>query len=267
MAYLGYRDANLDLQRANVTLEGRNADLRRANEAAEAAKRDLESFSYSVSHDLRAPLRAIDGFSQALKEDFFSDLKPEANALLDRVRAAAQRMGHLIDDLLALSRVSRAPLALTRVDISDLARSVAAGLMQGAPNRKVDVEIDAGISVSADLGLMRIVLENLLGNAWKFTATKVEAVIRVGKLPLPEEGQTVFFVSDNGAGFDMAYSEKLFRPFERLHEESEFHGTGIGLATVQRVVARHGGRAWAEAAVGTGARFFFTLGGDARSPP
>jgi signal transduction histidine kinase len=255
MAYLGYRDANLDLQRAIKSAEERNAELRRANEAAEAAKRDLESFSYSVSHDLRAPLRAIDGFSQAIREDCGDTMTPEAMALLERVRGAAQRMGHLIDDLLALSRVSRAPLAVTRLDVSELARSVAAGLLQGAPHRKVDFDIQAGIVVRGDSGLMRIVLENLLGNAWKFTSKKPEAHIQVGAV----EGG--FFVKDDGAGFDMGAHARLFGAFQRLHTNAEFEGSGIGLATVQRIVVRHGGNLTGVGEPGQGATFTVFLPG------
>ena len=249
MAYQGYREANFDLQRANADLGQRNSELRRANDAAEAAKRDLESFSYSVSHDLRAPLRAIDGFSQALKEDFVAVLPPDAMGLLDRVRAAAQRMGHLIDDLLGLSRVSRAPLAMTRVDVSELARAVGAVLKQATPARNVDFTVEDGIVIDGDAGLMRIVLENLLGNAWKFTAKKPEAHITVGKL------DSGFYVKDDGAGFDMGAHARLFGAFQRLHTASEFEGSGIGLATVQRIIVRHGGTLTGVGEIGRGATF------------
>ena len=232
--------------------------LQAARDRAEAANRELEAFSYSVSHDLRAPLRAIDGFSQALLEDCAAGLSPAGHAHLHRVRAAAQRMAALIDDLLELSRISRAELRLSPVDLSTLAREVAGTLRESHPDRRVAVEVADGVAGRGDPRLLRVLLDNLLGNAWKFTRDRPEARIEFGAAR--ENGTTAFFVRDNGAGFDMAYAGKLFGAFQRLHSAREFEGTGIGLATVARIVRRHGGRVWAEGAVGEGATFRFTLG-------
>jgi PAS domain S-box-containing protein len=229
-------------------------ELRRSKNAAEATSRELESFSYSVSHDLRSPLRTIDGFSQALLEDHGHLLDEGARQHLDRVRAAAQRMAELIDDLLELSRVTRAELHRRTVDLTAVARDVAAGLARDAPDRQVRFIIAEGMRVEGDPRLIRVLFENLLGNAWKFTAHQPTATIEVGRGP---DGH--LFVRDDGAGFDMAYADKLFGAFQRLHRESEFEGTGIGLATVHRIVLRHGGRIWAEGKVGGGATFHFTL--------
>ncbi len=226
-------------------------------EELERKNKELEAFSYSVSHDLRAPLRSIDGFSQALLEEYASNLDPKAQEYLHRVRAAAQRMGELIDDLLQLSKVGRAELRRERVDLSALARKVAAALQEAAPDRRVQVVIPDRVVVEADSRLLQVVLENLLGNAWKFTKNVAEPVIEFGVTQ--KDGAATYFVRDNGAGFDMAYVEKLFRPFQRLHPESKFPGTGIGLATVHRIVERHGGRVWAESAVEGGATFQWTL--------
>jgi signal transduction histidine kinase len=237
-------------------------DRRRMVEAhareLEAANKDLEAFSYSVSHDLRAPLRAIDGFSQALLEDHAAALDERGREHLGRVRAAAQRMGELIDDLLQLSRVSRAELVRAPVDLGALAREVAAELAQREPGRSVSLAIGEGLRAEADRRLARIVLENLLGNAWKFTARRAAARIEVGA-GAAADGAPTFFVRDDGAGFDPRYAHKLFAPFQRLHGAAEFPGTGIGLAIVQRIVDRHGGRAWAEGEPGRGAVFWFTL--------
>ncbi len=223
----------------------------------ERKNKDLEAFSYSVSHDLRAPLRGIDGFSQALLEDYASILDGRGQDYLRRVRAAAQRMGELIDDLLQLSRVGRAALHRQAVDLSALAREVAGELRRHDPGREVGIEVEDGLALDADRQLLRIVLENLLGNAWKFSAKVDQAAIEVGATSSP--GGEVYFVRDNGAGFDMGYAEKLFRPFQRLHSVADFPGTGIGLATVYRIIDRHGGRVWAEGAVGAGATFFFSI--------
>ena len=225
----------------------------------EAANQELEAFSYSVSHDLRAPLRSIDGFSQALLEDSADKLDEKGKGHLQRVRAAAHRMGHLIDDLLELSRVGRAELNRNRVSLSEVGRSVAAELQKANSNRKVEMKIQDGLFVEADRHLLQIVLENLLGNAWKFTANATPATIQLGKEDTAGTDGVVYFVRDNGAGFDMTYVDKLFRPFQRLHGHGEFPGTGIGLATVHRIVDRHGGRVWAEGAVDAGATVFFTL--------
>ncbi len=233
--------------------------LRRAKEVADAANRELEAFSYSVSHDLRAPLRAIDGFSQALLDDYQNLLDDTGADYLRRVRGATQRMAQLIDDLLKLSRLTRGELNLGEVDLSGLARGVAAELQKSQPGRRVTFRIATGLSARCDPHLLKVVLENLLGNAWKFTGNKERATI---EFDASEAGGTVaYFVRDNGAGFDMAYSEKLFATFQRLHLEKEFPGTGIGLSLVQRIIRRHGGSVWAEGAVGRGATFYFTLGG------
>jgi signal transduction histidine kinase len=231
-------------------------EARRQAQATEVANRELEAFSYSVSHDLRGPLRAIDGFSQALIED--EQLSPGGVSNLGRVRAAAQRMSELIDDLLRLSRVSRGALTKNPVDLSAIVEGVLADLRKASPERDVTASIQPGVTAIADARLIRITFENLLGNAWKFTAKTPGARIEFGTREDPERG-AVYFVRDNGAGFDMAYADRLFGAFQRLHTDKEFPGTGIGLATVQRIVRRHGGDIWAESAVGEGATFQFTL--------
>ncbi len=223
----------------------------------ERKNRELEAFSYSVSHDLRAPLRAIDGFSLALLEDHASQLDEDGQDYLRRVRSAAQRMGELIDDLLHLSRMSRAELIRTSVDLSGLAREVGAKLREANPERQVRFSVEDGIVAHGDPRLLQVVLENLIGNAWKFTGRTTDSAIDFGASP--RGGEMTYFVRDNGAGFDMAYSARLFGPFQRLHTEKEFSGTGIGLATVQRIVERHGGRIWAEGEVDRGATLLFTL--------
>lgn len=235
-----------------------NDDLaRRAAELA-AANRELESFSYSVSHDLRAPLRSIDGFSQALLEDYGEGLDAVGKDYLRRVRAASQRMGTLIDDMLALSRLTRGEMIRTEVDLSEIAGKIASGLKASDPGRHVEFVIQQGLTASGDARLLEAVLQNLLGNAWKFTSQAPSSRIEFGETAVGEE--TAYFVRDNGAGFDMAYVGKLFGAFQRLHAATEFPGNGIGLATVQRIVHRHGGRVWAEGEVGKGATFYFTLG-------
>ncbi len=228
-------------------------------EQLERKNRELEAFSYSVSHDLRAPLRAIDGFSQALLEDHAAALDPRGQDYLWRVRAAAQRMGELIDDLLDLSRVGRAELKWRPMDLSALAQSVLVALSKHEPERLLSAVVRPGLWVEADARLIRIVLENLLGNAWKFTRLRPESRIELGALEADAEGMLTCFVRDNGVGFDMRYAAKLFRPFQRLHAESEYPGTGVGLATVARIVDRHGGRVWAESELGVGATIYFTL--------
>lgn len=233
------------------------AERKLAEEALEAANKELEAFSYSVSHDLRAPLRAIDGFGQALLEDYAGRLDAEGRNYLERVRAGAQRMGTLIDDLLKLSRVTRAELNLEEVNLSVLAQEIAEGLRWREPQRQVEFDISPGLRARADARLLRIALENLLGNAWKFTGRRAEARIEFGATV--RDGRPAYFVRDNGAGFDMAYAGKLFGAFQRLHGTTEFPGTGIGLATVQRVIHKHGGLVWAEGAVDQGATFYFTL--------
>jgi PAS domain S-box-containing protein len=232
------------------------AALEEAKERAESSNRELETFSYSVAHDLRAPLRSIDGFSQALMEDYADRLDGEGIDHLRRVRGSAQHMGRLIDDLLALSRVARQEMLREVVDLSALAREVVGRLKQANPERRVEVTIQDGLTARADARLMGVAFDNLLGNAWKFTSQKAHARVELGQSP---DGERPFFVRDNGAGFDMEYSARLFTAFQRLHKESEFEGTGIGLATVQRIVHRHGGRIWAEAKIDEGATFYFTL--------
>jgi two-component system, NtrC family, sensor kinase len=224
----------------------------------ERKNKELEAFSYSVSHDLRAPLRSIIGFSQLLIEECSDGLTPRAQDYLRRVIAAGDRMGHLINDMLDLSRVGRADLMRRPVDLSNLSRAVAAELEKQYPEHRVTMAIQEGLTVQADARLMRIAFDNLLGNAWKFTSKNNEGRIEIGSTADPKG--RAYYVRDNGVGFDMAYAQRLFGPFQRLHADSEFPGTGIGLATVQRIIDRHGGRVWAEAAVGQGATFFFTLG-------
>src|SRR5713226_2729610 len=222
-----------------------------------AANKELEAFSYSVSHDLRAPLRAIDGFSQALLEDYAGKLDDAGKDYLNRVRAATQMMCSLIDDLLNLSRLTRTVMQLQSVDISVLVHSIVSDLQKAQPERQVQVRIQDGLKTSADPGLVRVALENLLSNAWKFTSKRACAHIEFGQADV--NGTLAFFVRDDGAGFDPAYVDRLFGAFQRLHAETEFAGTGIGLATVQRIVRRHGGRVWAEGEVDHGATFYFTL--------
>ena len=236
------------------------AEIRWSREL-EGANKELEAFSYSVSHDLRAPLRAIDGFSHALLTDYESKLDEQGRDYLQRVRAATKRMTQLIDDLLSLSKITRASLARQRVDLSDLAKHVLTELGGRDPARRVTIRVADDLVVQADPRLITVMLENLLGNAWKFTSKQAAATIEVGKESRGEE--TVFYIKDNGAGFSMEHATKLFAPFQRLHAAEEFEGTGIGLATVNRVVVRHGGRVWAEARPGQGATFLFTLGDNA----
>jgi PAS domain S-box-containing protein len=248
------------LRRFNVELE-RTVSERTAE--LDAANRELEAFTYSVSHDLRAPLRAIDGFSRMLEERHAGALGEEARDYLQRVRAAARRMGQLIEDLIAFSRIGRAALHKRAVDLSALARAVAKELEAGAPQRRVEWRLADGLAAHADPGLARLVLENLLGNAWKYTGKTPHAVIEFSRTAGGE-----FMVRDNGAGFDPAHSDGLFQPFRRLHAQEEFEGTGIGLATVKRIVERHGGQVRGEGAVGAGAAFYFMLpGGEVPAAP
>jgi signal transduction histidine kinase len=242
------------LQQAHDELEQR-VEERTAQLAA--ANKELEAFSYSVSHDLRAPLRSIDGFSLALLEDYTERLDEEGKNHLQRIRAATQRMGMLIDDLLNLSRMTRAEIRKETVDLSSIAQSVARGLQEAQPERQVEFRIEDRLEAKADARLVRVVLENLLGNACKFTSKRSSAYIEFGKTH--QNGNSAYFVRDNGAGFDPAYANRLFGAFQRLHGTTEFPGTGIGLATVQRIIHRHGGKIWAEGAVEKGATFYFTL--------
>jgi PAS domain S-box-containing protein len=245
-----------ELAALHQTLE-RRVELRTA-ELAEA-NRELEAFSYSVSHDLRAPLRAIAGFAKALREHGEERLDDDGRHYLGRIQAGATRMGALIDDLLTLSRLGRAPLARADVDLSAMVEAVRAALSEGQ-GRRITWSIQPGVRAHADEGLVRIALENLVGNAWKFSRERQEAAISFGAED--RGGERVYHVRDNGAGFDMAHAAKLFAPFHRLHASARFEGTGIGLATVQRIVRRHGGRVWAESRPEEGATFFFTLGGE-----
>jgi signal transduction histidine kinase len=252
----------------NVALEESSARLAESN-------KELEAFAYSVSHDLRAPLRSIDGFSRIVQDRYAALLDATGQDYLRRVRAASQRMGQLIDDLLALSRVSRAELRRERLDVTALAEAVVIELCERQPERDVRIAIQPGMEAAGDPSLIRVALENLIGNAWKFSGKRERAEIEVGTLgPMvgrgalgaPERrtagrlgGLTVFFVRDNGAGFEMAYADKLFGAFQRLHGAADFEGTGVGLATVQRIVRRHNGWVWAEAEPDQGATFYFAL--------
>jgi PAS domain S-box-containing protein len=229
----------------------RTADLSAANE-------ELEAFAYSVSHDLRAPLRGIDGFSQAVLEEYSESLDETGRDYLMRLRSASQRMGHLIDDMLSLSRVSRVELDKERVDLSAIATSLAVELQEREPDRQVKFVIADGLVAQGDFRFLSIVLENLLSNAFKFTSTRATARIEFGCEAV--DGEDAYFVRDDGVGFDMAYADQLFTPFQRLHTEAEFPGSGIGLATIRRVVARHDGRAWAYGELDRGATVYFTLG-------
>jgi len=246
--------AETEIRTLNAKLEQR---VRERTAELEAANRELESFSYSISHDLRTPLRSIDGFSKALLEDYMSTLDETGRDYLRRVRAASQRMGELIDDMLNLSRVTRNEMRRENVDMSQLAAKIVAELRNSDPDRTVDVHIQKGLTVQGDARLLQVALQNLLDNAWKFTCRTENACIEFGVTETDEK--QVYFIRDNGAGFDMQYARKLFNPFQRLHSPDEFPGTGIGLATVQRVIKRHGGTIWTEGAVNQGATFYFTF--------
>jgi PAS domain S-box-containing protein len=242
--------ADAEIRALNDELKSRSLQLSTTNE-------ELEAFAYSVSHDLRAPLRGIDGFCQALVEDYSGQLDKTANGYLHRIRAGAARMGELIDDLLDLSRLSRSKIVRESVDLSELASQIGADLASREPDRRVDLVVEPGLVADGDRRLLVLLLENLLENAWKFTRRKDRARVEVGRKDAG--GATAYYVRDNGAGFDMQYVKRLFGAFQRLHSNDEFEGTGIGLATVQRIVSRHGGRIWAEGAVDEGATFYFTI--------
>lgn len=247
----------VELAKKSALLGRLNETLARQAAELEAANKELEAFSYAVSHDLRAPLRSIDGFSRALEDDCKDALGEKGQSHLARIRRSAGRMNELIDDLLQLSRMTRAGMQWENVNLTEMSREVAADLAQKEPERRVDVAVRDGLTARGDRRLLRAALENLFSNAWKYTAKRERASIEFGMTEV--EGETAYFVRDNGAGFDMAYAYKLFVPFQRLHSASDFPGTGVGLATVQRIVRRHGGRIWAEGHVDEGAAFYFTL--------
>ena len=236
----------------------RTAEVNRRNTELEVLNKELEAFSYSVAHDLRSPLITIDGFAQVLLENTTEMLDEPNRKHLERICTAVRRAHRLINDLLGLSKIVRAPLHMTTVDLSRLAREVLKSLQDNAPTRVAAFTVADGINVQGDAGLLRIVLENLLSNAWKFTGRQERTRIEFGS-GVDRAGRTLYFVRDNGAGFDPRYAAKLFSPFQRLHSETQFPGTGIGLATVQRIIHRHGGEIWAESAVDCGAVFYFTL--------
>jgi len=243
---------------AEIEIRKLNEELKQNITQLEAANKELEVFSYSISHDLRAPLRSLDGFSQVLFEDYANQLDEQGKDYLQRIRKASQHMAELIDALLMLSRMTRKEIHYETVDLSTLAQAILAELRQTQPKRQIEVVIEEGLVVKGDPQLLRVVIENLLANAWKYTSRKPEVRIEVGALR-QEDGKRTYFVRDNGAGFDMAFADKLFKAFQRLHTPNEFPGVGIGLATVQRIIHRHGGRVWAEGEVEKGATFFFTL--------
>jgi PAS domain S-box-containing protein len=242
-------------QKLNAELEARVAQR---TAQLETANKELEAFSYSVSHDLRAPLRAIDGFSRILMEDHAPQFSGETQRYLEQIRESSQRMGRLINDLLMLSQVTRQVLRYAAVDLSGLAQTIVSELRDSAPERSVEFVIATGLVAQGDPGLLQIVMQNLLNNAWKFTGKREHARIEFGS-NLQTDGSRIYFVRDNGAGFNPDNAEKLFGAFQRLHSESEFEGTGIGLATVQRVISRHGGKVWAEGEIEKGATFYFTF--------
>jgi len=243
-----------EVRRANADLERRVAERTRQ---LEAANRELEAFAYAVSHDLRAPLRSMSGFSQILRDTAPPGLDDKSRHYLQRIQDASLRMSGLIEDLLNLSRIGRSELTARSISLSQIAAEAAAAVRERHPTREVQLEIAPGMDVSADPRLLRIALENLVSNAWKYTARTPQARVSIGTQA--SETGPVYFVRDNGVGFDMKYADKLFVPFQRLHPETEFPGNGIGLVTVQRIVARHGGRIWADAKPDEGATFYFTL--------
>ena len=254
-------DALAALIKSRNEVRSANADLERRvverTQQLEAANRELEAFAYAVSHDLRAPLRSMSGFSQILQETAPPGLDEKSRHYLQRIHDASLRMSSLIEDLLNLSRIGRSELTARPINLSQVAAEAAAAIRERHPTRKVQLEIAQGMEVNADPRLLRIALENLLSNAWKYTSRASQAAVTVG-VQAGEHGP-IYFVRDNGVGFDMKYADKLFVPFQRLHPEAEFPGSGIGLVTVQRIIARHGGRVWADATPDAGATFYFTI--------
>lgn len=257
------KQAQEKILRLNAGLEGRvrrrTAQLEAVNRQLEAANKEMETFSYSVSHDLRSPLNTIDGFSQLLERTAGEKIGEKGQHYLSRIRLGTRQMGELIESLLSLAKLSRDPLKSGRVDLADIARQVAQECRDREPEREVNVCIPASLPADGDPRLLSVVISNLISNAWKFTSKQVVARIDIGR-ETAINGEAVYFVKDNGAGFDMAYADKLFGTFQRLHSPSDFSGSGIGLATVQRIIIRHGGRVWADAREGKGADFYFTLG-------
>jgi len=257
---LGYRGVDTDVterRRAEQALREAMANLEQSSSQLAATNKELEAFSYSVSHDLRSPLRSIDGFSQALLEDYEARLDETGQDYLRRLRNASQKMGDLIDGILRLSRLTRSEMHHVPTNLSVLAEEIAGRLQEMQPERRAKFDIDKDLTANGDPQMLRVLLENLLGNAWKFTGKKPQAKIEFSMDQ--NNGRKAYFIRDNGAGFDMAYADKLFGAFQRLHEARDFPGTGIGLATVQRIINRHGGEIWAEGKVGQGATFHFTL--------
>jgi light-regulated signal transduction histidine kinase (bacteriophytochrome) len=248
------RQAEEQVRKLNAELEQR---VRERTAELETTARELDAFAYSVSHDLRAPLRSLHGFSRFLEEDYSDRLDDDGREYVARIKSSVAKMGQLIDDLLRLSRATRTELNREPVDISALATEIIEELRATEPDRQVGVEVTPGLVATGDSHLLRLALDNLLSNAWKFTGKCENAAITVGTLDQP--GDQVFFVRDNGAGFNMRYEAKLFDPLQRLHTAEEFEGNGIGLAIVHRIVSRHGGRIWAESELGKGATFFFTV--------
>jgi PAS domain S-box-containing protein len=234
-----------------------NSNLLRHATELTSINKELEAFSYSVSHDLRAPLRSIDGFSHALFEDYYNKLDDEGKDYIIRIRKATNRMSDIINDLLKLSQITRHSFEHERVNLSELSFSIISELQKENPNRRVKIELDDDLFVSGDKHLLYLALENLIGNSWKFTRKNPKAEIKIGKII--KNGKKVFFIKDNGVGFDMNYADKLFLPFQRLHSNDEFPGIGIGLGIVSRIINRHGGKIWAESKIGKGANFYFTI--------
>jgi PAS domain S-box-containing protein len=250
-------DEIIERRRAEEEIQELNGILQRRALELETLNKELETFSYSVSHDLRAPLRSIDGFSQAVLEDYGDELGGEGRNYLQRIRRASQNMGQLIDDMLNLSRVSRYEMHRESVDLSALVKTITSDLRASQPERQVTLDLEEGVVVNGDAHLLRIMLENLLTNAWKFTGKNTNPIIQFGIIQY--EGRPACFIRDNGAGFDMTYANKLFGAFQRLHTQAEFPGTGVGLAIVQRIINRHGGRIWAKGEIGKGATFYFII--------